>query len=182
MRHFLHSTLALVTIILAGCNNAEHTFCSLPAYFVVENTLQEPTVLHTALNNMGQFCTIRSNGNQYVFADTRNTGFLPISQLESNRGFYLGLSGFIVGLPSIPEMGHDQSRVICFDWACSNCYDDYSVARRMTLREEGYVSCSGCGRTYNLNDAGIVSDGEPGRSLFRYRISYVGNSMVISNR
>ena len=160
MRHPTRPLLGLLmSLILAGCNATDHTFCSLPAYFAVENTLQVPA-LHGALNNMGQFCTIRATGGQYVFADTRQSSAINITQLDYARNFYLGLSGFIVGLPNIPEMGLDQSRVVCYDWACRNCYEAFNVTRRMELQENGYAHCSGCGRTYNLNDMGQAVQGE----------------------
>ncbi|MGM9675466.1 MAG: hypothetical protein ACI3X9_08380, partial [Bacteroidaceae bacterium] len=91
MKHHVRSILGLiVAFMLAGCNATDHTFCSLPAYFAVENTLQVP-VLHGTLNNMGQFCTIRATGGQYVFADTRQSSAINITQLDNVRNFYLGL-------------------------------------------------------------------------------------------
>ena len=182
MRHPTRLLLGLLmSLILAGCNATDHTFCSLPAYFAVENTLQVPA-LHGALNNMGQFCTIRATGGQYVFADTRQSSAINITQLDYARNFYPGLSGFIVGLPNIPEMGLDQSRVVCYDWACRNCYEAFNVTRRMELQENGYAHCSGCGRTYNLNDMGQAVQGEAGKPLYRYRISFMGYTMLINNR
>ena len=54
----------------------------------------------------------------------------------------------------------------------------------MQYKRIGYVECTGCGRSYDLNNNGIVSNGETGRALFRYRVNYYQstNSLSIDNR
>ena len=37
------------------------------------------------------------------------------------------------------------------------------------------------GTNDNLNDIGTISDGPAGRNLYRYRVSYVGNALIINN-
>ena len=105
-----------------------------------------------------------------------------MTALTGYSGFYLGLSGLIVGLPNIPELGKTESQVVCFDLACANCYEDYHITKPLTLHNDGTATCAGCKRTYNLNSTGFISNGEPGRALYRYRVSYVGNTLVVSNR
>ena len=94
----------------------------------------------------------------------------------------MGIAGFIVGLPNIPELGSTTSLPVCYDLACPNCYSAYNISRALQLKEGGYAACVSCGRTYNLNNQGQISIGEEGVSLFRYRITYSGNTMVINNR
>ncbi len=172
-----------LVLCLASCSGTDGIFSSLPAYFVMDNVLQAP-VLYTSLQSMGEFCTVRATGGKYEFASpTQKTpSYVNITQLGSLSGFYMGLSGFVVGLPHIPEMGHDQSRVVCYDLACPNCYRDYNVTKRMTLQEGGFTHCTSCSRTYTLNDMGLVAKGEAGHSLIRYRVSYAGHTLVINNR
>ena len=168
-------------LFLSACQKADTLFSSLPAQFTMENIYQAP-VLYTACNSMGQFCTITSQGTTFVFSDTHNSSTVNRTAMNDYTGFYLGLSGFIVGLPSIPEIGQDASRVVCFDLACSNCYHDNSVTKRLVLQDGGYVYCSSCRRTYNLNNVGIISNGEGGKPLFRYRVNLIGNTLIIANR
>ena len=92
----------------------------------------------------------------------------------------MGLSGFIVGLPNILEVGETQPEVNCYDLACRNCYEDSYVMRQLTLQEEGYASCSRCGRTYDLNNLGQVKCGL-GSQLYRYCASYNNNTLTINN-
>lgn len=176
-------TLSLFLLLaLTSCGETEHTFCSLPANFAVTTVYAVPP-LYTSLNSMGEFCTIRGVSNGYLFSHPSIASYtLPKTALNNYSAFYLGLSGFIVGLPNIPEIGYDQSRVICFDLACSNCYDEFNITKRLELQESGKAFCPSCKRTYNLNAQGEVCDGEAGKKLFRYRISYVSDTMLISNR
>ena len=67
--------------------------------------------------------------------------------------------------------------------ACSNCYEESNIAKRMILQESGFAHCSRCQRTYDLNNQGIVSIGKGGRTLFRYRVNYLASTgtLIINN-
>ena len=154
------------------------------ARLTIDNVLG--TALHTACETGGEFCTITSDGQHLILTDASNHS-LPINIPAefSYHQYNLGLScGYIVGLPYINEMGEDVAHVICYDRACSNCYQNHSITKPLVLRPSGYAKCNNCGRTYNLNDVGIVSDGPAGRNLFRYRVSYYSSpnfTLVINN-
>ena len=175
--------LALLPIaVFTACQKADYTYSSLPAKFIFENTYQAP-VLYTACNSMGEFCTIYSDGKRLVFnGSPKEPSYVNLTALNGYTGFKLGLSGLIVGLPNIPEIGTTESHVICFDWACPNCWEDYAIAPRLEVRySEGIAMCSRCKRTYDLNNAGFISNGEAGRALFRYRVNYEKNALIVSN-
>ena len=158
------------------------TYCSLPAKFVMENAYQAP-VLYTACNSMGEFCSITTNGKQFIFkGSSKEPSYVNLTALNGYSGFYLGLSGLIVGLPNIPEIGKTESQVVCFDLACSNCYEVYNITKPLALHNDGTATCASCKRPYNLNNTGFISNGEAGRPLYRYRVSYVNNTLVVSNR
>ena len=165
-----------------SCGEADTLYARLPAKFIMDNVCSVPQ-LYTACNSMGEFCTIYGNNKQYIFAS--HNGSTPVNQIALSQysGFYLGLSGFIVGLPNIPEMGQDVPAVVCFDLACSNCYEESNIAKRMILQEGGFAHCSRCQRTYDLNNQGIVSIGKGGRTLFRYRVNYLASTgtLIINN-
>lgn len=162
-----------------------HTYCNLPARFSMQNTYQSP-VLYTACQSMGEFCHIKTDSKGRYFVIQSSNGkmksdSIPIVADAAYSGYYLGLSGLIVGLPNIPEMGKDYSVVTCYDLACPNCYQNYTITKDLKL-EMGYATCTSCRRTYNLNDRGVVATGEGGRSLYRYRTSYIGATLLINNR
>ena len=88
--------------------------------------------------------------------------------------------GFIVGTPSLPNLS-GQFYQVAFDIVCPNCYES-SIAKMLTLQGEEAV-CPRCGRTYSLANNGIVTKGEKGRKLHRYRMAYVPTQdmFVINN-
>jgi hypothetical protein len=48
--------------------------------------------------------------------------------------------------------------VVCFDLACSNCYQDYNITKPLTVKE-GTATCNSCKRTYDLNNTGFIIKG-----------------------
>ena len=171
-----------IVYCLFACSGEEvnSKFCNLPAHLTIRNVVGG--VLFTSCESMGEYCTITSNGQQFLCTDaTGHTAPINITAEDVYSGYYLGLSGFIVGRLTIPEMGESDTRVVCYDRACSNCYQNYNITKPLVLLTGGYVKCNSCGRTYNLNDVGNISDGAGGRSLYRYRVNYIGNALVINN-
>ena len=179
LRKFILALLPVAAF--TACQKADYTYSSLPAKFIMENAYQAPA-LYTACNSMGEFCSITSDGKQFIFKGSKVTSTVNKTALTDYAGFYLGLSGLIVGLPNIPEIGKTESQVVCFDLACSNCYEDYNITKPLNLHSDGTATCGSCKRTYDLNNTGFISNGEAGRALYRYRVSYVSNSLVVSNR
>ncbi len=176
--------LALLPVaVFTACQNADYTYSNLPAKFLFENAYQAPA-LYTACNSMGEFCTITysKDGKQFVFkGSAKEPSYVNLTAITGYSGFHLGLSGLIVGLPNIPEIGKTESQVICFDLACSNCYNDYNITKTLVI-QNGTATCNSCKRTYDLNNTGFISNGEAGKPLFRYRVSYVSNTLIVSNR
>lgn len=166
----------------SSCQDADYTYCNLPAKFVFENAYQAPA-LYTACNSMGEFCTVTfsRDGKQFVFKGSSTTSNVPLTAVVGYGGFVLGLSGLIVGLPNIPEVGKTESQVICYELACSNCYEDYNITKPLALKD-GTATCNSCRRVYDLNSTGLVTQGTAGRPLYRYRVSYMNNTLVVSNR
>ena len=165
-----------LTLAFISCSDDEvnNKFYNLRAYLIIENVLGTP--LHIACENWGEFCSITNDGSHLILTDASNKN-LPIDiPAEFDYHHYnMGLSsGYIVGLPAIPEIGKDVAEVVCYDRACSNCnQNDYIVyPLKFILQSHGYAKCDRCNRTYNLNDYGIISDGPGGRPLYRYRVYY----------
>ncbi len=169
------------TVRPVRANKINNKFCNLPAHMTVENVQQAP-VLFTACECMGEYCYVISNGQQFLFTDAANhTSTTNITAISSYSGSYLGLSGLIIGKLTIPEVGENDTRVVCYDRACSNCYQNYNITKPLVLQTGGYAKCNSCGRTYNLNDCGTISDGPAGRALYRYRVSYVRYTLIVNN-
>ena len=183
MKLLLRLLTILCCLLLACCKGGDvnSKYCDLRARLNIENVMVAP-VLFTCCESMGEYCTIRPDGQRFIFADAAgHTSAINITALTAYNNYYLGLSGFIVGKLTIPELGEDFVRVVCFDLACPGCYQSDNSAKPLVLQTGGYAKCNKCLRTYNLNDCGTVADGPAGRNLFRYRVSYVGGALIINN-
>lgn len=170
-------------LFFLSCREGEvnNKFCTLPARLTIENVQQAP-ILYTCCESMGEYCAITSDGQHFLFTNAANkTDKINILADSEYSGYYLGLSGLIVGKLTIPEVGEDLVRVVCYDRACANCYQNYHITKPLILQTSGYAKCNNCQRTYNLNDCGTISDGPAGRNLYRYRVNYIGYVLVINN-
>ena len=191
MKPTLRRTLAVITLFSAGvlfqaCGPAYDMYCNIYARFVVSNVLSVSPTLNRSCTSLGEFCTItnpvgdalRLHFKSIGTEDTYNKSALQ------DRTIVLGLGGLIVGLPSIAEQLEQEPKVVCFDLTCPNCYNDYNISHLMQYTRLGYVDCTSCKRSYDLNNIGIVSSGEAGRALFRYRVNYFPstNTLSIVNR
>lgn len=165
-------------LLLASCaGDTEQFYADLPARFRVQYVQTIPP-LNAALNGMGEFATITQRTGTYIYSNTQTSVSRPVTDADRN---YMGLSGFIVGLPNIPPLGSDVSQVVCYDLACPNCYEEQVVTREMQLQTGGKCYCRLCQRTYDLNNQGYVTSGSPGKSLYRYRVTYQNNTLLINN-
>ncbi len=174
-----------VALMLGACADdiTSNKYSSYSAYYSCDHVMSLPALYH-AVNNQGMWCTITMNTAATIlyFTSTTESSEELVTKNTYYKKFALGIgTGLIVGLPNIPELGADSPVVTCYDLSCSNCWEDSYVTRHMTLQESGYAKCNKCGRTYNLNDQGLVSDGESGKSLYRYRVYYSGNNLSVSN-
>ncbi len=181
-RWYCLSVLGVLLLLLTACSDSEkiyYTGARANFTYTATNTVAE---LNSALGSLGEFCTIRTDGTNFIFTGLKTSTTRPMTAIETRVHPALGLSGLIVGLPNIPEMGYDSPRVVAYDLACP-CYDDFATTRNLKLQTGGLATCDRCGRTYDLNNLGIVSKGPSGRSLYRYRATYnqFGNSLTVSN-
>ncbi len=180
----MRERLLAAIIMLSGlvsCTQSDSLYCHIPASLVVDNVYQAPA-LYTACNSLGEFCKVTMDGQKIYFQGSKETSSINRVALGNYTATILGLGGLIIGLPDLPEIGKDVSQVVCFDLNCPNCYEQYEgITKRMEL-SGSTARCKGCGRTYDLNNLGIVSQGDKGRPLYRYRVSYVGTALVVSNR
>lgn len=174
-------------MMTTGCRDevVSNKYCKLPARFSF-NPVNSISQLYSSCESQGEWCSIvLSNKKLYFTKYTGSQGVANLTALNGYTGFYMGLSGFIVGKPFTPELGSDYSVVTCYDLACPNCYIEQTVTRRLTLLEGGYAVCQSgsnpCHRKYNLENIGTVCEGKPGKNLYRYRVFYGGNTLSINN-
>lgn len=165
------------TAAVSSCEKAESMFSGYRAYFRFTPVSAKPN-LHRACTSLGEFCSITFPiGDKYLIKSPSTPSvtdeILPTAIQGYNGGYILGIgNGLIVGMPMIPEMLEQESQVTCYDICCPNCYQEHGIQKHTELHVGGISTCASCQRSYDLNNLGIVTKGEPGRSLFRYYAYY----------
>ena len=155
---------ALLMMAASSCHDSYNEFCSqYPVSFSCDIT-------YPPFNNiasMGQFLTVRLKANRTAYLVYNpaldKTTEMAVSEIEA-RSITLGLGGLIIGQPYFND---GTAMYYAYDLACPHC--DRSSAR-LDVDALGQARCSRCDAVFDLNNGGIVIEGE-GRPLYRYRIS-----------
>ncbi|MBO7347070.1 MAG: hypothetical protein J6U46_01285 [Bacteroidaceae bacterium] len=189
MKSTLRRAIAVIILSSAGvlfqaCGPVYDMYCNIRAHFVSDVLSVSPT-LYRSCTSLGEFCTItnpawdarRLHFNSIGTSDTYNLTALL------DRTVVLGLGGLIVGLPSIPDQFDEEPKVVCYDLTCPYCYEEYNISHLLQYKRIGYVDCTSCGHSYNLNNGIAENSDEPIRPLFRYRVNYFPetNTLRIEN-
>lgn len=173
-------------VVLWGClgcaDDVESVYSNYRAFFRY-SYVSTTSSLYSALNSPGMFCSITfPPSGKYVF--TLHNGvqdsYTPTAMDGYVRPEYI--AGFIVGTPQIPDL-NSQFFQVAYDLVCPSCYELTYIQRSLRLTEDGHAECTGCHRSYDLNNGGIIVQGEPGHKLIRYHIAYAPaqNVMVVQN-
>jgi hypothetical protein len=181
MPRFRFLVLLLSLGAFLACGKAEYEFSSVPCYFIYDNSTHLDPTLASALNQNapGIFCYISQSsksGATYVNFST-NQG-LSSSQaktaLDNKYTYLLGLNnGIIVGYGNLSS----PAILYAYDHQCPNCASTssaYSPKYPLTMTTDGKAKCAKCGRIYDMNNGGVISDGDSGNKMTRYRVSSAG--------
>lgn len=181
--------LSLFCVTLVGCN-AEYEYSRYPCYFVFDNGTHQDAALSSALNNLspGTFCYIYQStkaGAVYVNFST-NQG-LSSSQLKNaidqKYTYTLGVNnGIIVGFGNLDN----PAQLYAYDHQCPNCANSgsaYSPKYPLSMSTDGKATCSKCKRVYDMNNGGIIVNGEGGDKLWRYHVTCTGplGVLIVNN-
>lgn len=167
----------LLALLPASCaEEAESYYANLRAFFRFGSVITTPQ-LNSAVNNPGQFCTITFSGGYYLFTGPDGSFTRYAATAVDNYGRPEYVSGFIVGTPAVPDLNGNFA-LSAFDLVCPNCYETY-IQRPLSFSGTTAMHCNRCGRTYDLNNGGIVSSGTAGRPLFRYRVTYAATQGML---
>jgi len=154
-------TLSLVSLL--GCTQEYKEFCT---QYRVSFSCDITNSPYNVLGSMGQFITVRKKtGSTSCTVHTPSLGKsveVPLSEVEI-RSFSFGLGGLILGKPYFG----DGMSVYAYDLACPACD---KASARLSVNAQGNATCAKCGNVYDLNNGGLVIEGE-GRPLYRYRVT-----------
>lgn len=175
----------LVMLALTACGNTENEYSSVSCNFIFDNSRHTDAVAASAMTpNSGVFAivTIKLSNSAYYFVFNDNQGnssLVIFDAIDQKRSYQVGMNGgLIVGYGSSID-----GIFYAFDRECPNCFSIDALPVRsypLTIDELGFAHCANCGRTYNMNNGGIVSDGEAGEKLTRYHAVTTGAYGVMS--
>ena len=172
-------TLLTCLLLMACSDDAQDVYSPYRAFFRFQPVSSVPP-LYSALNSLGEYCTVRQNSKQYIFNGP--AGSLQVNKTGTDQYNPMqAIGGFIIGKANLSDLGTNTFPLLCYDLVCPNCYEDANMARNVDINENGKATCGKCHRTNDLNNLGIISEGEKGRKLFRYHIMYSGDIVVVQN-
>ncbi len=131
------------------------------------------------VDSRGVFCKIWESGANYAFQNNQNmSSQQPISELERRSNFILGVNnGIIVGFQTFNTAPYGG--FVAYDAQCPNCVRNTSNYLNprfpLSMSTSGIATCDKCGKKYDLNNGGIIQNGEKGDvGLEKYLASTTG--------
>lgn len=186
MKNRITRLLAICGIMLLVACSAENEYSNISCYFIFDNSTHQDFTLQSAMNSVspGIFCriseTVRSGKTSFKFESNQGgePTYKDANAVDMRRSRALGLyNAVIVGFGNLST----PAVFYAYDNQCPNCYNSTGLMRyAMTMNSNGTVSCKSCGRTYDLNNGGVITKGESGSHLIRYRASTTGPLGILS--
>ena len=169
----LFSYLLLLTsyLSLTSCN-AEGEYSMWPCRFTYDNSLHLDATLASAMNidSRGVYCRIweSSMGGLVLHFQSSQGGdatYQPVTEMERLSNYILGLNnGIIVGFQTMNTQPYGG--FVAYDAQCPNCVrrENNTINPRfpVSMSPSGIASCGVCGKKYDLNNGGLVQNGEAG--------------------
>ena len=191
MRNLGFWLLSVSCWLLAACS-ADEEYSTHACRFSYNNMIHNDATLASALNSSsrGVFCLISENtraGVRYLLFENNlgQTSEKPETAEEVEAKFILGLNnGIIVGFQTLNTEGASGG-FVGYDVQCPNCVrrenNTVNPNYRVEMESSGIATCSKCGKKYDMNNGGIILNGEEGdRGLDKYVASTTGPLGVVS--
>lgn len=191
MKHVAFSLLLPALLLLAGCN-ANSEYSSEPCRFAYDNSIHQNAALASAMvpESRGVFCKITESswgGVKYLNFQTNNgqqTDPERETEPEKQANFILGVNnGIIVGFQTMNQQPYGG--FVAYDVQCPNCMrrenNHLNPKFAVSMSQNGIATCSKCSKKYDMNNGGIVQNGEEGDTgLLKYVASTTGPYGVVS--
>lgn len=162
------SYLFLATCLLLSACNAESEYSTWPCRFAYNNMIHNDATLASAMtpDSKGVFCKISESGVNLVFQNNQDmTSQQPKTQEEQMAEFILGINnGIIVGFQTMIDTPYGG--FVAYDAQCPNCVrrtgNTLNPKFPVIMSSSSIATCSKCGKKYDLNNGGIIQNGEEG--------------------
>ncbi len=182
----LLSPLLLLAAVSASCSDVGSEYSSHQCYFIFNGQYHTGSQLLAACSGYETYAIVTTrtlSGSAYavitqLYGQESTTDNITTAS-ETNYSHVLGLSNaLIIGRSTL-----DQT-LYAFDRQCPNCYEDTHLTQApLQWGDNSYtVKCNKCSRTYNLSGGGVIASGTAGSSLMRYRCSFDGTILFVTNR
>ena len=161
----------MLSTVLCGCA-AESEYSMWPCRFVYDNSVYLDPTLASAMTaeSRGVFCNIweSTQGGALYLNFQNNMGQTTSKRetaMEQQAGYVLGLhNGIIVGFQTLNTM--PNGGFVAYDVQCPNCVrrenNTLNPKFAVSMNTNGIATCPKCGKKYDLNNSGIVQNGEEG--------------------
>jgi hypothetical protein len=182
--HFL--LLASYFLLLSSCE-ADNEYSTWPCRFAYDNSVHQDAALSSCMdvNVPGMFCQITESvrgGVKYLNFKTNHnvTSSLAETEEEKRAQYILGLNnGIIVGFQNAMLDEFGNAKFVAYDVQCPNCVRQYNNMLNpnygVSMSDKGIATCGKCGRKYDMNNGGILQNGQEGDTgLEKYAASTTG--------
>ena len=155
-------------------------------YFSFDCGIHQGSTLQNCLNPIspGLFCMVWqefTGGVNHIKIQLHNKQAEDVAfttEIEKRRSCILGANnGLVIGCSTL-----NSGQIYAFDRICPNCVNNNGIKTTLQWENNGlWLKCHKCERVYDLNNNGFIVKGESGDKLLRYRASYDGKVLFISN-
>lgn len=182
MRKTRTIALAIVTMLIAACNEQNRFSTAYMCRFMFRSDYHPTTLLARVLNNMGMFVKVTIQNKNGITN-------LNVSPNDGNASEDIPLTTELEKRYDYSNVGANQCIIIgcttsgewrAYDGQCPYCLDNYSGTNfPLSWTNSGNaVQCAKCKRTYNLNYDGISDDGN---RLLQYNVRSDGTIITVTN-
>lgn len=182
----------LICLLLASCD-ADNEYSTWPCRFAYNNAIYLDATLASAMtaDSRGVFCKIWESaygGVKYLnFQNNHGQSSQKVEtamEQQSGNAFMLGINnGIIVGFQVLNTQ--PNGGFVAYDVQCPNCVrkenNTISPNYPVSMDSSGIATCKKCGKKYDLNNSGVVQNGEEcDTGLQKYLASTTGPFGYIS--
>jgi len=176
------SCVAVMMLMLQGCAENEYStkyYCRFTFY----SDKHAGNLIEMSLGSVSEFVMVSRylTTPNYIYAvtNTKDEKIYITTEIESNA-----LKNSDLGANNLLILGLSYYETLyAYDGQCPNCLESKNLYKApLAFDHNGqWVKCAKCGRSYDLNNGGVVADGEGGSSLMKYHISYTGSVLNVAN-
>jgi len=187
---YIKMIILCAAMLLTACGDTENEYSGYRCYLVFQNDRHQDVTLASALNPNapGIFCRIsfgvKDGAQCYFFENNQGlSSHKAATATDLQRSNILGVyntSGVIVGYGNLSF----PSTLYAYDSQCPNCYKATGKpAYRLAMSNSGSATCGRCNRVYDMNNGGIISKGDKGDKMIRYRAAAAGplGTLTVTN-